>query len=418
MTTSRFRDMHTRTYEIELLISGALVFGLFQVPGAIEHAFDAWMPRFDGLATAVASYLFLYALMIAYSLLGMFILHLAMRGYWVALLGVESVWPEGWDWTKLKFGPYSRPYMEAHVPTLAVTIDRADDRASVVFAAGTLLAMVFLYSLLLSLMALPIGWGVSTISGGRIDGMTAFFWVLGLLFAPLMLVPMVDRLAGHRISRTSAAGRLLDTMVRGVMRVSVSRITAPVQFVFQGHMGEKPLAFAMAGAGVALSILMIGGMLWRAGELRVDGWTRYSTDAGAVGFEPAQYRDSGASRSGTAPSIDSDIIRGPYLRVYLPYRPRRHNPLLDKTCPLMGPVVDQMPASAACLGDLHRLLLDDQPLQGLTFDFTRDAGSDFVGVITFIDVRTLGPGRHVLQVDAPGRDEGTTTTYRIPFYRE
>lgn len=418
MTTSRFRDMHTRTYEIELLISGALVFGLFQIPGAIEHAFDAWMPRFDGLATAVASYLFLYALMIAYSLLGMFILQLAMRGYWVVLLGLESVWPDGWNWDQLKFGPYSRPYVEAQVPTLAVSIDRADDRASVVFAAGTLLAMVFLYSLVLSIMALPVGWLLSTLSRGALDGMTAFFVVLGLWMVILIALPMIDRFAGHRIERDSRAGRLLDRLIRVMLRFSIVGISGPVQFVFQGRMGEKSMTVAMTLAASLLGMIMIGGLLWRAGELRVDGWTRYSSEAGTVGFEPAQYRDSGVARTGTAPSIDSDIIRGPYLRVYLPYRPRRHNPLLDKTCPLTGPVEEQMPASAACLGGLHTLLLDDQPLQGLTFDFTRDAGSDFVGVITFIDVRTLASGRHLLQIDAPGRDEGTTTTYRIPFYRE
>lgn len=418
MTTSRFRDMHTRTYEIELLISGALVFGLFQVPGAIEHAFDAWMPRFDGLATAVASYLFLYALMIAYSLLGMFILQLAMRGYWVALLGLESVWPDGWNWDQLKFGPYSRPYVEAQVPTLAVSIDRADDRASVIFAAGALLAMVFLYSLMLSIMALPVGWLVATVSGGYLGHVAAFFTVLGLALGTLIVLPLVDRFAGHRIARDSAGGRLLDRLTRALLRLSIVRIVGPVQFVFQSRMGEKSLTVAMTLAASLLGMIMIGGLLWRAGELRVDGWTRYSSEAGTVGFEPAQYRDSGVARTGTAPSIDSDIIRGPYLRVYLPYRPRRHNPLLEKTCPLTGPVVDQMSASAACLGGLHTLLLDDQPLQALTFDFTRDAGSDFVGVITFIDVRTLAPGRHVLQIDAPGRDEGTTATYRIPFYRE
>ncbi len=418
MTTSRFRDMHTRTYEIELLISGALVFGLFQIPGAIEQAFDTWMPRFDGLATAVASYLFLYALMIAYSLLGMFILQLAMRGYWVALLGLESVWPDGWNWADLKFGPYSRPYVEGQVPTLAVSIDRADDRASVVFAAGALLAMVFLYSLVLSVMALPVGWLVSLVSRGSIDGMTAFFVVLGVWLSFLIALPMIDRFAGHRIARDCAVGRLLDTWIRLMLRFSIVRISGPVQFVFQGRLGEKSLTVAMTLAAALLGMIMIGGMLWRSGDLRVDGWTRYASEAGTVGFEPAQYRDSGVRRTGTTPSIDSDIIRGPYLRVYLPYRPRRHNPLMDKACPLTGPVADQMPASAACLGGLHTLFLDEGTLDGLTFDFTRDAGSDFVGLVSYLDVRTLAPGRHELRIDAPGRDEGTTTTYRIPFYRE
>jgi hypothetical protein len=49
--TSRFRDLHTKTYDIELLISGALVFGLWSAPGEMDRLFDRWGPRLDGIAS-------------------------------------------------------------------------------------------------------------------------------------------------------------------------------------------------------------------------------------------------------------------------------------------------------------------------------------------------------------------------------
>ena len=142
--TSRFGDLHTRTYDIELLISGALVFGLLAAPGAITELFEHWQGRVDGVAALATTYLFVYGEMLVYSLLITFILHLCLRGYWIALLGLESVWSDGWSWDRLKLGPYTQERLRRRVPTLSAAINAADDRASVIFAAGTLLVMVSL----------------------------------------------------------------------------------------------------------------------------------------------------------------------------------------------------------------------------------------------------------------------------------
>ncbi len=45
--TVRARGMHERTGEIEVLISGALLFGLIQVPGYLSHAFDVLVPTLN-----------------------------------------------------------------------------------------------------------------------------------------------------------------------------------------------------------------------------------------------------------------------------------------------------------------------------------------------------------------------------------
>jgi hypothetical protein len=113
--TSRFRDLHTKTYDIELLISGALVFGLSSAPAEIDRLFDRWGPRLDGVASPALTYLYLYAQMIVYSMLVTFVGHLLLRGYWIALLGLESVWSDGWKWDQLKIGPFSKAHMAKRV---------------------------------------------------------------------------------------------------------------------------------------------------------------------------------------------------------------------------------------------------------------------------------------------------------------
>lgn len=418
--TSRFRDLHSRTHEIELLISGALVFGFLQVPGYIESSLSWWLVRLEGLTSQAATYVFLYSEMLAYSLLGTFILHLCLRGYWVALLGLESVWPGGWDAARLKFGPFSRPHVERQLVSLSASIDRADDRASVVFAAGTLLVMMFLYSLALMVLAVAVAAGLASVTGGRISGAQGLFATFGVMLTIIVGLPMLDRFWGARITPDGRVGRAVSRLLRWLFYVSPVRWTGPVQFVFQTHIGERRMGFAMAGAATLLVTVMVGGLLWRLGAFRVDGWTYFNDTPAAGMFDPRYYRNSGAERDGVLPSIDGDRISGSYLRLYLPYRPNRHNALLATRCAVPGTgtaatVSNQ--AAAACVGALYSVRLDDQPLTGLTFDFTRDMPSEYLGVVTYLDVRTLPSGRHELVIESPGR-QGSTTTVRIPFYRE
>lgn len=412
--TSRFTNLHRLTHEVELLISGALVFGLSQAPGYLEEAFFWWTPRLEGLASTAAVYLFVYSVLLVYSLLGTFVLHLCLRGYWVALLGLESVWPEGWISEKLKFGPHGRREAERMFSSLAVSIDKADDRASLLFAAGALLVAVFLFSLVMMLTSIGVAAAISYVSGGRVPGMAALIGTFAFFLIITVGLTLVDRTMGHKIAPESALGRRFAKALRITLWLSPARATGPVQFVFQSHFGEKRFGAAIAIAAGVLGVILLGGMFWRSGIFRVDGW-RYFDDApsAAAYLDPEFYRNNAATRDGLTPSIDAEVITGPYVKLYLPYRPVRHNRLLEKACP--QPV--ESAASAACVGALHTVHLDGRPLTNLVFDFTRDLPSQFVGVATFIDVRDLPVGRHELAIQAPPRNEGETLIIRIPFYR-
>ena len=417
--TSRFGDLHTKTYDIELLISGALVFGLSSAPGELDRLFDRWGPRLDGIASPALTYLYLYAQMIVYSMLATFVAHLLLRGYWIALLGLESVWSDGWTWERLKIGPFSKAHVQKRVTSLSQAINAADDRASVIFAAGAMLIMVSLHSLVLVIVAVAAAWLLSAATG--LEGARAFFVVISLLFVPMVLLPMLDRRLGARMNPEQRSGRLFGRLIDAGMIFSPLRWTAPVQFVFQTRIGERRLSLAMAiAAGVLASVLVIG-MLFRNGVLRVDGWRYFDPQPAAGSIDPRHYRDSGAARDGRRPTIDSDVITAPLIRLYLPYRPRRHNPMIANACPELAASVAQgdapdSGAAATCLGRLYVVTLDGAALAP-AYNFTRDAASDFVGVLTYIETAALQPGRHEFTVDAPGNDaDAPREVTKIPFY--
>lgn len=318
--TSRFGDLHTKTYDIELLISGALVFGLSAAPGGLDRLFDRWGARLDGLASPALTYLYLYGQMIVYSLLATFVAHLCLRGYWIALLGLESVWSDDWSWDRLSLGPCSREHMQRRVTTLSASINTADDRASVIFAAGALLVMVSLYSLLIVIGA--IGAGLLLEKGTGMPGARAFFIAIAVAFVPMVVIPLLDKKIGRRVNPNTVAGRVFARAVGVAMFFSPLRLTAPVQFVFQSRIGERRLSIAMTMAAGVLATILVGGLLFRSGVLRVDGWRFFDPSPTGASIDPRHYRDSGVERSGRLPTIDSDVISGPLIRLYLPYRPR------------------------------------------------------------------------------------------------
>jgi hypothetical protein len=109
------------------------------------------------------------------------------------------------------------------------------------------------------------------------------------------------------------------------------------------------------------------------------------------------------------------------IRLYLPYRPRRHNPMIAQACPDLAAVVangdaPDNAAGAACVGGLYKVSLDGVDVTS-TYRFTRDAASDFVGVLAYLPVADLPQGSHELTVDAPGGSaDAAREIITIPFY--
>src|SRR4051812_12543861 len=138
-----------RPWELELLISGALVFSMMQLPGQVDRWFDHLAPGLDGGAAMAARLAWLYVKVALYAVTGGFVLHLAIRAYWVGVIGLEAVFPGGIAWEKTRAGPIMRDVQRRSTPPLQSLIDGADRLASLVFASGFIVAMLFGFSMLL-----------------------------------------------------------------------------------------------------------------------------------------------------------------------------------------------------------------------------------------------------------------------------
>jgi hypothetical protein len=399
------------TWELELFLSGAFVFATLQLPDAIDAFTYRMEPHTVGTTRTILLNATLYAKAIAFTLIGTFLLHLIGRGQWVALMGLQSVFPAGIRWEKLKLGPIAEEVYRDRAPQLRSMIGKVDNFCSVVFGVGFLFVLFFVFSL----TAVGILGGAAYLVGratGNSDNVQRIFLSFAALFA---LVPTVsgvlDKKRGASLSRDSTSYRVLR---RGV-RVSTALATpmSPIMFTLMSNVGRARVMAVMYVVIFAIIGLSVADILVGRGQLVVNSYDYFAASQ-ERGVDPRHYENlRGDGRvPPRMPFIQADMIRDPYVRLFIPYAPGRHNAAIQRSCPGTKPLqkrglqvgdADPAPDSLAvpvldCLARLHAVTLDGAPVAGLRLDFHEHAGTGLNGMLAYIPIDSLARGRHVITV--------------------
>ena len=418
----------TPTWEMELLISGATVFGLLQLPALADsllfHAHNSGPP----IVALFVLPLWIYVKTALLTLAATFVVHLCLRGYWVALVGLSSVYPGGvrWDRVAERAGPLSLASMRAKMGDIGDTIERADNRASRVFGIGFALATVMLLPIVLVLALTLLLWLVSLLVGDSAWLTEAGLFVFVLLPIPFALATAWDRRHGAKAAPDSRMARTMRRVLHVYERVGMGRASNPLLVLFSSNEGNRRTVVLMVlTMGLTFMIMFAQAVGDRLG-LEFGDYAGLPDDRRAAtdAVLPIHYDSQRGDRIQLTPvpTIPDLVVRGPYLRVFIPYFPRRHAEALQIACP-QGLAEDTAPrVRLDCLAKLQPLSID-----GVVVDVPLDAAEDprtgQRGVLAMIPVGDLAPGRHELTVPSPSdardlRDGAKPKEpYRIPFWR-
>jgi len=421
-----------RPWELELLISGALVFGVIQLPARVDAWFDRVYPALDGGFAAGAFFVAIYAKMALYAVICGFVLHLLIRAYWVAVIGLEAVFPNGIVWEKTRAGPIMRALQRQATPPLQALIDGADRMASLVFAGGLTVALLFCFSLLLLGLMSALAYGTVGFALGGLGASIAMEVLLFLLVLPMLVATLVDRRWGDRLDPASRSARMVRAVGRGSTRVMRYAVFQPLLLVIITNLrGQKRTTLLLALLAMA-GVVFAGRDRLFPGRGMADAYTSLPDDAGRLGVEPLYYEDKRAEGEVVAdvPSIQSDMVRDPYVRLFIPYRPRRHNELVARHCArgtadsvasTPRPATDQAEAAVLrCLAMLQPVTLNGRPVAA-PFRFYTQPGTGIRGIAAYIPVAGLPKGENVLGVArlpvlAPDPDARPRPPFVIPFW--
>ena len=425
------------TWELELLLSGLVLFALFQLPGVLNSFFDHVEPHATDATFAVIFFVSLYASSIVYVLIGAFVVHLISRAYWVGLVGLHSVYPNGVKWSQSGAGPIATRFYRERIVSLPTVIARIDNFCSVIFSIACLIVIMFVFSVLLSGLFLAVSYG-GVHAAGQSRGVGWIFTTLALVIVVISMgTALVDKRMGAKLAPDSRAYRLVNALARFTYYAGILNVTGPIFLTLTTNVGRKKVTALIYVALFGVLVAAAAERLARRDRLSINSYDFYGASQQhgmAAGFYESQ-RARGDVFART-PSIQSDIIRDPYVKLFIPYSPLRDNIAVAKVCPgtkvlqkrglQIGadpPVPDSLAVPALrCLATIHQVTLNGARVEGLDFNFYEQPESGVKGILAYIPADSLPRGRNVLTVaQSPrfGDDAPKTplTPYVIPFWR-
>lgn len=410
----------TPTWEMELLVSGATIFGLLQLPALLDRGY------FTAINLSTADYVRLVTLLWMYSKVAVitlaitFIVHLVLRGYWVALVGMDSVYPGGIRWQNLAMGPIARARSEQRASSMPANIERADNRATRVFGTGFGFAMVMMLPALAMLLVLACSLLVDALFGPGYT-LPLVGWLTAIILVPWAAASMIDRRFGGKFAPGGRLARALASVLHFYSRLGMGERSNVLIALFMSHEGRRK-----AGLTSLLIILPVLGVVMvqstiAKGELPLGLSSGLATrDMGSPSNSPAAfYADSGADRASVlpVPHVAARVATGPYLELFVPYIPRLHGPRLASTCPAALAIRAEPGASRArlrCLAGLTAIELDGVPV-ATTLDSSTDPQTGQAGLLAMLPLAALPSGRHEVSLNRPDGRAGLR--YRIPFWK-
>lgn len=417
----------TPTWEMELLISGVTVFALLQLPGVMDQAYLALRPRLDADWEGLVRLLFVYSKMSVMLLAIAFVLHLALRGYWIALVGMNSIYPTGVRWDRLKVGPIQRNLIDQRGIRIVDRIETADNRASIVFALGVNLALI--------MVALVVAVAMSFAVCGLLARLFGWYWMLpngafvllAMLALPYALAQQIDRRFGTRVSGNGWIARTISSTYRAYAKFGYGSDSNPTMRLLQSHAGERKVHFATVFAMLMVGCILAVQLILQEDNISIGEYANWpGAEVGqADSLIEQHYRDQANQANALLPTIDSVFPSGNYLSLIVPFDPKRHPALLARACPTIwqaSPTLGQRAPLLECMAQLQALTLDGQALPTQALRYTSDPRTSQQGVIMVIPIGDLAPGQHTLSLKRaqslkPEDRDATPDRYQIAFWK-
>jgi hypothetical protein len=194
---------------------------------------------------------------------------------------------------------------------------------------------------------------------------------------------------------------------------------------------EKRVAVGAMAVGLCTTLgLSLYNLEGGAGIPRAGNYRYVVSDDAPTAVNSARYGSLRGDQpiDERGPWLDADVATGPYLRLYVPYRPMRANPVFAEQCkgatPLDADDTDTPAARAAadrvlrCAERLHDVTVDGAPV-AVTFRFFSDPRVNRRGFVAYLPTARLPEGEHVLRVRSLPRVGSAKpgAVWALPFWK-
>ncbi|MEM7354339.1 MAG: hypothetical protein AAF657_26270 [Acidobacteriota bacterium] len=435
-------ENYRRTWELELLISGAVVFALLGVPARLDDWFFSFSVHISRSQFMPVFYGYFYLKLIAYSLIVTFCVNLSLRAYWIGLIGLGKVFPDGIRWEEVKEGPISLRLSKSF-PSLQQLTQGADKVCSLIFSSSFIIVFIFVFSIVLVSAITLVAFLISLAIPGAFGKI--FFGLLVPVFVLPGIVAQIDKSLAKKPPE-AWEGRWfvkpIQAILKGFYWVTARPLFSSIQLTLASNVNRKISVPLFISSFVLLfGFFMVSMILRGTDRLLVHGYTMFPDVNVERGIDYGHYenlRPEGEIYR-RYPSIQSDIIEDPFIKLFIPYSPRDNDDLArlcrdvepvpqqgfrigSRTRVEMRPTAANLEAALACLGSFQRIFINGERIEP-AFDYFTRSDTEVRGIMTYLPVEGLPKGKNLLHIERveteePGQEngDGEKIEFFIPFW--
>ncbi len=341
----KLRELTTQSWNLELAISGVAMFSILQLPDLLDSAFASLNYNFllhtDGFAGLLPSLAYSMTRTALNVLFVAFLANFVMRAFWVGLVGLLAVFPSGIHYDRM---PFSTPLTQQRMADELGPLDRyilwLDKRCNIVFALAfqfvsflVVISLLYVISLAFYLLVKPnVPADVWLAIKFGVGGVVAIFYVALIV------------LSLKKVKESPTGARLHDRLTRAtqfamkILLMGMYRHTTYVTNTFYSHIPQKRFArtaaIFMGAFFVAFFIEHLSDVTRNNRRVTLfNSRHLYSAREDSLFINPTAYDSQRPEGEFVAvAAIQSDVIREPYLRVFIAY-PKALDTLLTRVAP-------------------------------------------------------------------------------------
>ncbi len=433
------RGLAEKTWNLELVISGAATYLASFLPDLTDRAFYYFLDNINAdqnlknNALPVLAYGF--AKLIAWILPLTFIVHFIMRAFWAGLVGLHTVYPAGIQYDRLPGykGIAHKVYQEKY-GTLADYISRLDKLCNVVFAfAFTIvlfgLGISVLYMVIFGLTHLfPLLFG-EKISQGILVAAVVFIYALAIFqIAAQVYLKKMDT---DRYPRLYKFTILVIATWPNVILPFIYKPVSYLTMTFSSNINKRRFYAIMGGMSLLMlgvfSLILVDTVVVTKHKNEYTFQSYFGKSQNKYTLISAHYDNTRTEHTRMAAvSIPSEIIEGPFLKIFVAY-PKSLDATLEKLC-AMPPLPEnadkargiliQDSLRADCFSKNLQLKINDTTYTNVGWLFNKHPLSGCVGLVTFVPTRGFISGQNqlIVQIPAAGRLDSLQTLDQVPFW--
>lgn len=417
------RALEKQSWQAELLISGATIFSLLSLPEKILPYINVLYIQSSELSFWFILMISLYLFIGLYGMIICFVIHFFIRSLWIALLGLNSVYPDG-----IKIKPYglltegTMRLVKEEFPDIAAFNQKLDRIGSLMFSIAAFVVMM----LTAINVILLVVFGIFALLVKFFPQVTDSLWIIGVVLYALLLlfgmaVPFMRKL---KLRDEEKLDKLQFKITKVMGKIVYHIFYYPVNYIVNTLVTNFSFKYAFA---FIIMVPMLAGIVPASISLQKTVGDEFSNrnfpffDSYASRYKSFNYEDELTKSYVMSPIIPSKVISAKQMSIFIPHIYREQIALEKK----FGNI--EIPSEREKRDDAYQrklnqhnafnqIYINDIKYDSLAFKFHTHKRTNQKGVLTYIPTEHFMEGENLLSIKKQYFNKDTIQKIvRIPF---